>query len=57
MLFKKMNWLALLGGALLVTVAPAFAQDSGPLIDLLVKKGIVTEAPDAPESDNEGQDQ
>lgn len=33
---------ALVAGALLVA-APAFAQDSGPLIDLLVKKGIVTD--------------
>jgi polyhydroxyalkanoate synthesis regulator phasin len=36
------KWLALLGGALL-TAGTVFAQDSGPLIDLLVKKGIVTD--------------
>lgn len=38
----KSHWLALLGGALLAT-GPALAQDSGPLIDILVKKGIVTD--------------
>ncbi len=38
----KSKWLALLGGALLAT-GTAFAQDSGPLVDLLVKKGIVTD--------------
>lgn len=38
----KLKWLALLGSALLLTGA-ASAQDSGPLIDLLVKKGIVTD--------------
>ena len=42
MFHLKSTWLALLGGALLAT-GSAFAQDSGPLIDLLVKKGIVTD--------------
>ncbi|MEO7413696.1 MAG: putative porin [Opitutaceae bacterium] len=42
MLFKKSRWLALLGGASLFTAA-VFAQDSGPLIDLLIRKGIVTD--------------
>jgi polyhydroxyalkanoate synthesis regulator phasin len=36
------KWLALLGGAV-ITAGSLFAQDSGPLIDLLVKKGIVTD--------------
>src|SRR6266540_4528634 len=36
------KWLASLGCAMLATVS-AFAQDSGPLIDLLVKKGIVND--------------
>lgn len=43
MLFIKPKWLALLGGALLAIGAPAHAQDSGPLLDLLVKKGIVSD--------------
>ncbi|MBS0633555.1 MAG: putative porin [Verrucomicrobia bacterium] len=38
----KSKWLALLGTALLA-VGPVLAQDSGPLIDLLVKKGLVTD--------------
>ncbi|MDB6093189.1 MAG: hypothetical protein JWM32_751 [Verrucomicrobia bacterium] len=38
----KSKWLALLGSALLAT-GTALAQDSGPLIDILVKKGIVTD--------------
>lgn len=38
----KSKWLALLGTALLAA-GPVLAQDSGPLIDLLVKKGIVTD--------------
>ncbi len=42
MFHLKTKWLALLGGALIAT-GSAFAQDSGPLIDLLVKKGIVTD--------------
>src|SRR5437764_1132808 len=42
-MFKlKSSWLALLSGALLVA-SPVLAQDSGALIDLLVKKGIVTD--------------
>lgn len=40
MLNLKSTWIALLGGALFA--GTACAQDSGPLIDLLVKKGIVT---------------
>lgn len=36
------KWIAALGGALL-TAGAALAQDSGPLIDLLVKKGIVSD--------------
>ena len=36
------KWLALLGAALL-TAGSVVAQDSGPLIDLLIKKGIVTD--------------
>ena len=36
------KWLALLSAAVL-TAGSVFAQDSGPLIDLLVKKGIVTD--------------
>jgi hypothetical protein len=44
MLFSKSKRLALIAGALLATfTAPIFAQDSGPLIDLLVRKGIVTD--------------
>ena len=38
----KSKWLALLGTAVLAAT-PALAQDSGPLIDMLVKKGIVTD--------------
>lgn len=41
MLLKKSLWLALLGIACL-TAGSALAQDSGPLIDLLIKKGVVT---------------
>lgn len=37
------KWLALLGGAMLAAATAAFAQDSGPLIDLLVKKGLVSD--------------
>ncbi|MBK9991699.1 MAG: putative porin [Verrucomicrobia bacterium] len=39
----RFKWLALLGSALLGAASAAFAQDSGPLIDLLVKKGIVND--------------
>jgi hypothetical protein len=42
MLKLNYKWVALLGGALLATVS-SFAQDSGPLIDLLVRKGIVND--------------
>ena len=39
----KSKWLALLAGAFIAAAAPAFAQDSGPLIDLLVKKGLLND--------------
>lgn len=42
MLKLKNQLIALLGGALLMA-SPLLAQDSGPLIDMLVKKGIVTD--------------
>lgn len=42
MLKLKSQLLALLGGAALMA-SPVLAQDSGALIDLLVKKGIVTD--------------
>src|SRR5882672_3518662 len=42
MLKLKSSLLALLGGAALF-LSPVLAQDSGALIDLLVKKGIVTD--------------
>ncbi len=37
---SNFKWLALLGSVVL-SAGTAFAQDSGPLIDLLVKKGII----------------
>ena len=37
------KWLALLGGLAVGAVTAAFAQDSGPLIDALVKKGILND--------------
>lgn len=37
------KWLALLGSALIGAASAAFAQDSGPLVDLLVRKGIVND--------------
>src|SRR4051812_13848104 len=42
MLFKKSLWLAVLGGVAF-TAGPILAQDSGALLNLLVKKGIVTD--------------
>ena len=42
MFHLKSKWLALLSGALIAT-GSALAQDSGPLVDLLVKKGIVND--------------
>ena len=42
MFHSKFKWLALLGSVLLAA-SSAFAQDSGPLVDLLVKKGLVTD--------------
>ena len=41
MLKLKSQCLALLGGALL-SLSPVLAQDSGPLLDALVRKGILT---------------
>jgi hypothetical protein len=41
MLNFKSKWFAALAAAVLA--ASAYAQDSGPLVDLLVKKGIVTD--------------
>ena len=41
----KLN-LAALAGVLLLAVAPARAQDGGALLDLLVKKGIVSNQED-----------
>lgn len=43
MLFNKLRGIAALVGAGALAVATASAQDSGPLIDLLIKKGIVTD--------------
>jgi polyhydroxyalkanoate synthesis regulator phasin len=43
MLKPHYKWLALAVGTLLAVARPALAQDSGPLVDLLVKKGIVTD--------------
>lgn len=40
---KPLKWLALLGSAVIGAASAAYAQDSGPLIDLLVKKGIVND--------------
>jgi polyhydroxyalkanoate synthesis regulator phasin len=45
---NSLKWLALLGGVTLGSATMAVAQDSGPLIDTLVKKGILT--------DQEGED-
>ena len=42
MLTQKSKWLALLSGALMAA-SSAFAQDSGPLIDMLVKKGMLND--------------
>ena len=39
----RSKWLALLGSVLIGAASAAFAQDSGPLIDLLVKKGVVND--------------
>jgi len=48
MAIQSLKWLALLGGVTLGSATLAVAQDSGPLIDTLVKKGILT--------DQEGED-
>ncbi|MBC8040918.1 MAG: putative porin [Opitutaceae bacterium] len=45
---NSLKWLALLGGLAVGSASVAVAQDSGPLIDTLVKKGILT--------DQEGED-
>jgi len=45
---NSLKWLALLGGVALGSATMAVAQDSGPLIDTLVKKGYLT--------DQEGED-
>jgi polyhydroxyalkanoate synthesis regulator phasin len=45
---NSLKWLALLGGVAIGSATMAVAQDSGPLIDTLVKKGILT--------DQEGED-
>ena len=42
MLLKKSLWFALLGTACLSAVS-ALAQDSGPLLDALVRKGILND--------------
>lgn len=41
MFFNKTKWIALLGGALLITSA-AVAQESKAIVDALVKKGVIT---------------
>jgi hypothetical protein len=38
-----LKWLALLGSLALGAATAAFAQDNGPLLDLLVKKGTITD--------------
>jgi polyhydroxyalkanoate synthesis regulator phasin len=39
----RSKWLALLGSAFIGMASAAFAQDSGPLLDLLVKKGVIND--------------
>ncbi len=39
----RSKWLTLLGSVIIGAATAAFAQDSGPLIDLLVRKGIVND--------------
>jgi hypothetical protein len=43
MAILRIKWLALIGSAVIGAASAAYAQDSGPLIDLLVKKGIVND--------------
>jgi phosphate-selective porin len=43
MFAKKTKWLALLGAMILGAAAPAVAQDSGALLEALVRKGILTD--------------
>lgn len=40
---SPIKWLALVSSAIIGAASAAFAQDSGPLVDLLVKKGIVSD--------------
>jgi polyhydroxyalkanoate synthesis regulator phasin len=40
---NSLKWLALLGGVALGTASMAVAQDSGALLDVLVKKGVITD--------------
>ncbi len=40
---KSFKWLALLGGVVIGAASLAHAQDSGPLIDALVKKGVLND--------------
>ncbi len=37
------KWFALLGSALIGAASAAYAQDSGPLVDLLVRKGLIND--------------
>ncbi|HTJ79409.1 MAG TPA: putative porin [Rariglobus sp.] len=43
MIKNSSKWLALLGGLAIGAASLAHAQDSGPLIDALVKKGVLTD--------------
>ncbi len=43
MAIKSLKWLALLCGVSIGAASLAYAQDSGPLIDALVKKGILND--------------
>jgi len=39
----RSKWLALIASAVIGAASAAFAQDSGPLLDLLVKKGVIND--------------
>ncbi|MFT3867208.1 MAG: putative porin [Nibricoccus sp.] len=39
----RTKWLALIASAVISAASAAFAQDSGPLLDLLVKKGVIND--------------
>lgn len=39
----RTKWIALLASAVIGAATAAFAQDSGPLLDLLVKKGVIND--------------